>query len=1207
MGLSFDLAVEELPDNILDKAWEAHKDSSTNRGWYNPTLAQGSYNIFLEGRWRDITPQENSWIINDLQVANNIVIACGSYLALWESQYPDGPGGYYDSSTINGSLGGIPFRDGFIATCQYDLLDTPLAWQIVPMRTMLEIPNFLYPINAEVEDAGLQSFCVDFRTNVLAQNDARASPIIITAVGHVPCSAVGDIINFPPADYTPFKKSIYSEQDYLPTIYTFEIQGSLNDPVETLNQPAYLFSNGDPNNAIPTGSFYFQSVGSLTGPDRLGHSYHLLGTNQPWQNDADRLGAYVEASFMQAGVRIIPLEQITYRCHQIGLAIQSPSGGYSYANVDPYRFFRFQPTPSLGTFAVMKPVEFYFCTPDYNYSHFEPTTTEATSLQNEFATHGEFRRGSGAATSDPGNQVLSDWAIWRHGFIPRRLWSVESVYNTSFRAQNSLWYRTYEQGSNTGTLGYLVFTGDCLEDDPTNRNGNRAKVDPSPPAYEPIYSPLIAVTNIGVLNTTAAGIPGEAGLPYTPAQGYAWTYTRRNMFIEDSGALTDTSLDNATIVATLPVIRANYPGLDDQGYSIVFLMNSTSPEARGQILMAQPWLFNLEFTGYARDWRPIVPLGFWGGDFETETNIELPDYWTRTVGQPFGLTTQQVSLVQNCFDSYLAPGDYQTGEPTGTSVGGLGYISRTRSGPYMLFFAGGSPTATLDYTVNNFGQEQVSQYGATWKIGNLETINSPDEQNAQYGVTVEINPSVNQIVAHILNTTTTKFDGLSDPIYIWNDRGFLINNIDLTAIYPGATQPPPNGFYTTIDSLVTDLNAALNYVISAGAPFNEDTPIGLGGLRFNKTSDGVGVYCRVDNAILASNGGVDPTIWGALYIGNNTLFTDNANYPYNSIDTNITYRALLGPTWDGTILGGASAVVEETTVTDLEVKVSETGQLFNDAILSGAETSRIAFDGSYDVDRAQWLFTFGSTTGFRAMAAVADFTELLDQTESFYSNNPTYPYVEAGFFANRQGSDSFDGVLWSGTYNTNSSPQPFTQNRKTTNILANDNSRAWKVTGTTGRSVKVFLNYLLYDGLDSIIAREVMNLGLRVTPENVEWYKRKIMGQDASTITLEELEEWMAAQRQQYQDLIKSRDRQGRLRKRREESGSLNPSATRDIQDRLDGDFYALDEESIEKLLPELSQLPPNPDSEESDADQLGNTLSGDIKKVDEKRRDSEN
>jgi len=185
MGLSFDLAVEELPQNILDKAWEAHQDPVSGRGWYNPALPQGTDDIFLEGRWRDITPQPESWIINDLQVANNIVIACGSYVANWENQYPDGPGGFYDASTIEPILN-IPHRDGFIATCQYDLLDTPLAWKIVPMRTMLEIPGFRIPQNALVADAGLQSFCVDFRTNALAQNEPRASPIIITAVGHVP-------------------------------------------------------------------------------------------------------------------------------------------------------------------------------------------------------------------------------------------------------------------------------------------------------------------------------------------------------------------------------------------------------------------------------------------------------------------------------------------------------------------------------------------------------------------------------------------------------------------------------------------------------------------------------------------------------------------------------------------------------------------------------------------------------------------------------------------------------------------------------------------------------------------------------------------------------------------------------------------------------------------------------------------------------------
>jgi hypothetical protein len=1199
MGLSFDLTVEELPDRILDRTWLAHQDPITGRGWHNSNLPNSTWNIFLEGRWRDIIPTEGSWIVNDLQVANNVVIACGSYEAIFFPDNPDGPAGLYDPNTINPNMVGRPFRDGFIATCKYDLLDNPLAWQIVPMRTMLETPNLDMPLNADVTDAGLQSFCVDFRTNVLA-NGSETSPVIITAVGHVPVKGIQNSVTGT-SDYAPFKKSVYNQQDYLPTIYTFEIQVSANDPLETLETPAYLFDGGDPNNAIPADSFYFGSVDFLTGPDRLGHAFHLFGVDQPWQNDVDRYSAYSQAAFMQAGVRILPLEQITYRCHQIGLDIVSPTGSYFYKNPDPYRSYRFLPTPSLSTFPVMKPVEFFFCTPDYNFTHYYPTFEAANTRINEFAAHGEFRRGSNMLLEQQGNEAMSDWAIWRQGFIPRRLWNVESVYNSSFRAENSLWYRTYDEGeSNPATIAYLVFTGDCLEDDPTNRSSGDAKLN----GADPVYSPLVAVSNIGVLGTSSEGVPGEPGAPYSPAQGYAWTYTRRNMFIEDSGALTDTSLDNATIVATLPVIRANYPGQNDQGYTITFLMNSTEPEPRGQILMAQPWLFNLEFTAYARDWRPIVPVGFWGGDFETETGIELPDYWTRTVGQPFGLTVQQVNLVQNLFDSYLAPSDYTTGDPTGTSIGGLGYVSRTRSGPYMLFFEGGSPSATLDYTINNFGQEKVAQYGATWKVGLASTLNSPDEQNAYYGTTVETNPQVNQVISHILNTDTTKFDGTSNPIYQWDQGlGFNINGINLVGIYLGATLPQPAGFYDTIDSLVRDLNVALAYVKSAGAPFDQNTPTGLGGLEFYKTSDGMGIYCRVDNAILAANNGDDPTSWDTFYIENSLLFSDNDNYPYNAAVPQIAYRPLRGATWDGAVLGGAAAVVGETTVENLNVMISENGKLFNDAILSGAETTRIAFDGSYDVDRAQWLFTFGSSTGFRAVASVADFSELLDQTESFYKNSPSYPYTESAMFANRQGSDSFDGVLWAGPWDTQST----IDTRLTTNVSANSESRAWKITGTTGRSVKVFLNYLLYDGLDSIIAREVMNLGLRVTPENVEWYKRKIMGQDTSSITLEELEEWMATQRQQYQDLIKSRDRHGRLRKRREEAGTLNPAVTRDLQDRLDGDFYSLDEETIEKLLPELDQLPPNPDSEESDADQLGNTLSGDIKKVDEKRRDSEN
>ena len=169
-------------------------------------------------------------------------------------------------------------------------------------------------------------------------------------------------------------------------------------------------------------------------------------------------------------------------------------------------------------------------------------------------------------------------------------------------------------------------------------------------------------------------------------------------------------------------------------------------------------------------------------------------------------------------------------------------------------------------------------------------------------------------------------------------------------------------------------------------------------------------------------------------------------------------------------------------------------------------------------------------------------------------------------------------------------------------------NKAYALRGTTGRKVQVFLNYVLYDGIDSIVAVEVQNLGLRVTPENVEWYKRKIMGQNTAEMTLEDIERWMAAQRAEYQDILKLRNRDLRMRKRREEAGSLKPSATEPLQEQLAGDFYALDEESIEELLPQLRGLPPNPDTDElMDVDLFGNVLSGDVQKTEEKRRDSEN
>lgn len=45
-------------------------------------------------------------------------------------------------------------------------------------------------------------------------------------------------------------------------------------------------------------------------------------------------------------------------------------------------------------------------------------------------------------------------------------------------------------------------------------------------------------------------------------------------------------------------------------------------------------------------------------------------------------------------------------------------------------------------------------------------------------------------------------------------------------------------------------------------------------------------------------------------------------------------------------------------------------------------------------------------------------------------------------------------------------------------------------------STQVFCRYVLYDGADSLIANKLLELGITVTPENVDWYKKLLIEQE---------------------------------------------------------------------------------------------------------------
>ena len=55
-------------------------------------------------------------------------------------------------------------------------------------------------------------------------------------------------------------------------------------------------------------------------------------------------------------------------------------------------------------------------------------------------------------------------------------------------------------------------------------------------------------------------------------------------------------------------------------------------------------------------------------------------------------------------------------------------------------------------------------------------------------------------------------------------------------------------------------------------------------------------------------------------------------------------------------------------------------------------------------------------------------------------------------------------------------------------------------TDTPADVVAVFIKYTLYDGPDALIANKLLELGITVNPNNVDWYKRTLIEQQSAAV-----------------------------------------------------------------------------------------------------------
>lgn len=1527
MGLSFDLTVEELPDKILDRAWAYHSFMDATR---NIAIGYGAaepddpnnnayekgitIDMVSAGRWAGLQPVPGSWVINKIMCANGTVFLCGNYRCklnynAWVNTIERTPGLEFELSTLdagwqNPLVEFNGFMDGFFAACKYDELDNPAAWHILPTRSQIELPestgpatNDPYvtdgePINQGTnQQGGLMDMCIDDRTfNTYAREGWQAmepelsgngaQPLVIQCVGYMPCGGYGTTVHNSTEVTEGYKWSIYSNQDFIPIMYSFVIN-IFNDEY-TGTDSATVYDTINPQYANSQITSLASNIGGAEIEDMYEHwGYNWLigastefGQNplQPYgygQPDQCGSGLATQGAFSGAvagaaqgtfqtqyeglnslgipwcsvaarygSIQVYPFEQVTYRAHQIGVPETDIAGTsfypqpdigstFTYKNRSPRQSnaFPFCPTPFVGQFPIRKPAEMAFSTTNYlackaRYQNITGGITSSdwpTTGQSEYNPKPNYftplMRGFVPSTA------ITDAEIWRHGFIPRQLTGITPGYNTgagtlSFSGSTSLFYPTFEDNAfnggypdfdnfsgvsnfnRTSAISYLIITGNVLEDVTLNPNTTLAcRVDA---ASKPIYSPLCIIGSTG---QSYAG-PGPAGdfvgpsgadqkgIPFQPypnaptgsppISNYAnntWfkCFTRRNIGVEDVNAEnpcaltvapTNSSLDNATFVKPLPVVRAAYPASDNQVFNVNLLLQVNelvggANEKRAEIYLLQPWLAIDSKTGVPFDTKAIVPFLTWygwaeativeqlyspqasGGISTCIPNINMPNYatdgyketaimpseWMYTQTQGVPLTIPDVASQRNCFHTYIEPTVYEYGEPTGLGQSLLGYSDRVVGGLGWKPFDGGgfSPTTaivgptvhlmdpgnmnvTIAPIINGFTTIPNNPvWGGVYRLGvpfqgavaaRGFTVSSPDIYDywdTRDNVAAQVSIPVPQQYLSIPTTNTTKVG----PVVYANNAftnvavlgaGFSydvsVNGNELGGdrppVLPGATLIPGTGTYTTLPTLVADINQTLDWYRSAGVPYslpyNQFNLSGLANISCYLTSDGEAIYFR--DTQQTAHVGLNLNLGRFKIASNNRAAIAAAGaeyYPWNT-DGAEAYQYYFAPSFGPLGINNnnspwaCAAVVEEPSIVSTSFNIKNYGNTMNKLCPGGATTTRRAVCADFDLDRAQWMFTFADNdkavseqgNGFAAISVTPDFNEFLDQTKNFTNIPDFYRLTQDVFgtaatsiyasslWAARQGSSNLDGLIWIGIadYNTTQTYPSATgiQDTSLSYVWANywcDQSldpnyppvvspynggtwreaiyipfltfqnpplfcyagnNAYKITGTTGRKVQVWLNYVLYDDLDAVIAVECQTLGLRVTPENVEWYKRKILGQSGAEMSLEEIEEWMEKQRQQYQGILKNRNYGWKMRRRREQAGTHKPSATETLEEQLAGDFYALDEASIEELLPELNQLPPNPDTDEMmDVDAFGNSASGDIQKTEEKRRDSEN
>jgi hypothetical protein len=263
--------------------------------------------------------------------------------------------------------------------------------------------------------------------------------------------------------------------------------------------------------------------------------------------------------------------------------------------------------------------------------------------------------------------------------------------------------------------------------------------------------------------------------------------------------------------------------------------------------------------------------------------------------------------------------------------------------------------------------------------------------------------------------------------------------------------------------------------------------------------------------------------------------------------------------YSGATGAGAAAWIYDSTATsgtatatgfDCTSILSSIGTEIEADVLAGTAADYSIISCQWDNDRDQWLMIGSDTTnGVSILSADSIWSTFIDQTSNFLG----YPAAStSALYSPISMSNSLDGIVIFGDTSTSTAasingtrsttPTGFV-NRNLNNTLGNyifnfnlgSTLPAVRIDGSTGRSAKVWVDYVLFDGTDSVIAEQLRDWGIAVSVENVEWFKARLLNKGDVKASAEEIETWVESQAQEYRDMLRYKERQGRLRRRKKQ------------------------------------------------------------------------